>query len=145
MKSIILFQVLLAFAFSSVAQEGYMTFTIDSADYKIELDPGFKGSMMIGGGSKTLVSGSDGKSMSVSCMFPGTDTAHFELTGSYAAPMVTISMSANSIYLVQEGVLIISEYTEDKWVTGKFYGKAKLTSGSDELVEVSGKFHLHVQ
>jgi len=121
-----------------------MKFKLDSAEYEVDIDPEVLSSVIIGG-SRTLISGTDGKSMSVSCMFPEMDTAKFELTGSFSPPMVTISMSANTIYLMQDGYLEITEYTEDKWVSGKFYGTAKLTSSSGDPVRVSGQFHLRVK
>lgn len=140
MRRFLLVAVLTCFSFFGFTQSEYAEFSIDGKSYTVDVSTEVIASM--DAGQFILLGPNNAKGMGITAMITEREPSTYELTGSSQPPLLSLAVSNDEAYSIEEGVLEITAVTH-KFYEGTFKGTAKRV-GTDAIVEVSGKFKVEL-
>lgn len=91
----------------------------------------------------TILSIMDSRNWTLSISFEGSATGEFELNSTQSEPNIVTVNVGQKEYMssLETGVLTITEFTEDNWISGNFSG----VTGANKDINVSGSFRMQAK
>ena len=86
----------------------------------------------------TMLSIMDSRNWTIAISFEGADKGDFKLNSTYSEPNIVTVNVGQEDYMssLENGVLTVTEFTEDNWISGHFSG----VTGTNKDINVSGSF-----
>ena len=86
----------------------------------------------------TMLSIMDSRNWTIAISFEGADKGEFKINSTYTEPNIVTVNVGQEDYMssLENGVLTVTEFTEDNWISGNFSG----VTGTNKDINISGSF-----